>query len=375
MESFNVFNLLIFSGIIHGLIFSVTVLVKKQYITNNTMYLALVVLFLSLSNLQYWFIDTKLTERFIWLSYCYIPMQWLILPMFYVYVCTFIKHRLSFHKKVLLCIPFIIVLLIILAQNPYRYFVNNNYNLPSHFEGGLYIYLELFSIGFNLLLMYLSYKAVVSYEKKDLNTIELVKPQTKWLKCLIYTGVIICFLWLIAIGVVLSLGVNTSVLFYPMWLIISLLIYYLGYVGLNKSLELKKRIELRAKRIEKAKKQKPIKVDENSALNTVLKLIIEEKLFLDSKLNLTKVAKKVNLSEGYISQLINSNSNTNFNDYINSLRVNEAKEMLSDLEFNNYTIESIGLEAGFNSKTNFYAVFKKHTNKTPFQYKKEVQDL
>ena len=87
------------------------------------------------------------------------------------------------------------------------------------------------------------------------------------------------------------------------------------------------------------------------------------------------MSKKCSLSENYVSQLINKNSNYNFNDYINNYRVEVAKEMLSNIEFDNYTITSIGLESGFNSKSSFYAAFKKFTNLTPIQYKKSVRNL
>ena len=52
-----------------------------------------------------------------------------------------------------------------------------------------------------------------------------------------------------------------------------------------------------------------------------------------------------------------------------------AKEHLSNKEFDNYTIVAIGLESGFNSKSSFYTAFKKFTNKTPVQYKKDVRNL
>nr|WP_298556261.1 helix-turn-helix domain-containing protein [uncultured Algibacter sp.] len=87
------------------------------------------------------------------------------------------------------------------------------------------------------------------------------------------------------------------------------------------------------------------------------------------------LSKELNLSEGYISQLINKNSNLNFNDYINSLRITDAKNMLVDSEYNNYTILAIGLESGFNSKSSFYTAFKKFTGKTPVEYKKSVRNL
>ena len=40
-------------------------------------------------------------------------------------------------------------------------------------------------------------------------------------------------------------------------------------------------------------------------------------------------------------------------------------------EYVDYTIVSIGLESGFNSKSTFYSAFKKFTNLSPTQFKKE----
>ncbi|GAB1857913.1 hypothetical protein MHTCC0001_27500 [Flavobacteriaceae bacterium MHTCC 0001] len=92
-------------------------------------------------------------------------------------------------------------------------------------------------------------------------------------------------------------------------------------------------------------------------------------------MSLHTLSKELNLSEGYISQTINRNIDSNFNDYINSLRINDSKTMLQDHQYNNYTIAAIGLEVGFNSKSSFYTAFKKFTGQTPTTYKKSVRNL
>ena len=65
--------------------------------------------------------------------------------------------------------------------------------------------------------------------------------------------------------------------------------------------------------------------------------------------------------------------NTSFPDYLNSYRIEEAKSYLKNPEFSKYTIVSIGLEAGFNSKSSFYSVFKKATGQTPATFKKGIR--
>ena len=86
-------------------------------------------------------------------------------------------------------------------------------------------------------------------------------------------------------------------------------------------------------------------------------------------LNLNDVAQDLKISNNYLSQIISS-KNTNFNDFLNFVRIEKVKVMLNEIEYSNYTITSIGLEAGFNSNASFYRAFKKHTGISPSNYRK-----
>ena len=48
-----------------------------------------------------------------------------------------------------------------------------------------------------------------------------------------------------------------------------------------------------------------------------------------------------------------------------------AKKFLAEPKYNDYNIEAIGFECGFNSKSAFYMAFKKFTNATPSEFKKQ----
>jgi AraC-like DNA-binding protein len=95
----------------------------------------------------------------------------------------------------------------------------------------------------------------------------------------------------------------------------------------------------------------------------------DHKRFTDPYLSLESLAHELKISKGHLSFLINSYSGYNFSDYINAFRVDQVKEWILDHDFVNYTIESIGLESGFNSKSTFYTSFKKFTDITPSQFK------
>lgn len=80
--------------------------------------------------------------------------------------------------------------------------------------------------------------------------------------------------------------------------------------------------------------------------------IESQKLYLNPEINLETLSKQLHLKSNYVSQLINTNTNFNFNDYINHFRVDDAKKMFNNPEYSNYTIVAIGLEAGFKDKNN-----------------------
>jgi len=374
--NFNIFNVLIISGVVHGLIFSAFVLLNKKI--KNNKYLALTVLFLSLSNLQYWAIDIHLVNLYPVFNYIFIPSHWLILPMFYLYVEKYIqKPSLPLVKKALLISPFFIVLLIHVFQVFYKVFIDNSYVIPSHFKRGLYVYIEFFSFIFNITIIILSYLRLKSYERELPVNSRALKPETQWLKQLIYIGLTICVFWLIALVIVVIYDLNKSYFFYPMWLGISALVYWMGHIGLGKSQLLEERIALRQQR-NMVNEEKFTTKKVASTIETFQKLenVIEnKKLYLNPELTIETLSTELNLKANTISQLVNQNTDYNFNDYINSYRVAETKRMLSNLEYSNYTIVAIGLEAGFNSKASFYRAFRKFEGMTPSEYQKNRSQI
>jgi AraC-like DNA-binding protein len=99
-----------------------------------------------------------------------------------------------------------------------------------------------------------------------------------------------------------------------------------------------------------------------------LSLITEKKLFLNPQLTLSETAKELNITAHILSQVINEKFSKSFNVYINELRIESAKLLL--INNKNYTIEGVGYESGFNSKSSFFTVFKKITGQTPAEYQK-----
>jgi AraC-like DNA-binding protein len=102
--------------------------------------------------------------------------------------------------------------------------------------------------------------------------------------------------------------------------------------------------------------------------NNLLELMEQEKVYLNNKLTIDEVAKKINTNRSYLSQMINDNFKTNFNNFINEYRVKEAQRLLLENDANNYSIEGISLSVGFSSKSTFNSAFKKFTGIRPSEF-------
>lgn len=97
-----------------------------------------------------------------------------------------------------------------------------------------------------------------------------------------------------------------------------------------------------------------------------------EKYFKEPELTIQQLSEQVNIPANYLSQIINEKLNCNFLDFVNQHRVEATKKLLVNSDFNHYSIVAIGYEGGFNSKSTFYAAFKKFTNTTPGEFRKSM---
>jgi AraC-like DNA-binding protein len=98
------------------------------------------------------------------------------------------------------------------------------------------------------------------------------------------------------------------------------------------------------------------------------KLMTEEKIYRSDEINLADTASVLNVTHHQLSQLLNERLNMNFNTYINSYRIEEAKTLL--IANPDRTVLTIAYEVGFNSKSSFYESFTKITGVTPVEYRK-----
>ena len=102
--------------------------------------------------------------------------------------------------------------------------------------------------------------------------------------------------------------------------------------------------------------------------NLLLTYLNENKPFLNSEISLNLLSEDTGIAPKTLSQLINEYSNKNFNDFINSYRIEESKKLLRERNNSEKYISEILYSVGFNSRSSFYAAFKKNTGTTPGEY-------
>lgn len=134
------------------------------------------------------------------------------------------------------------------------------------------------------------------------------------------------------------------------------LVLYLGAVALPA--------RLKARVAAEPYQDRKIAADEaHAALQSLHRLMTVEALYQDARLNLARVARRLNLPPARLSQLLNDNHKTAFKPYLMQMRVDAAKRLLREPD--RVAMEQVAEASGFLSMSTFYSSFKKLEGMTP----------
>ncbi|WP_188150699.1 AraC family transcriptional regulator [Teredinibacter waterburyi] len=126
--------------------------------------------------------------------------------------------------------------------------------------------------------------------------------------------------------------------------------------------------------ITKFESDRPIKDSEvsNETRKKIIEAMEEGKVYLDGRLNIESFSKKIDANYRDVSAVINKEFNTNFFDYVNMFRVDEAIARLADESKKDCTILDILLESGFNSRSAFHRFWKRRISVSPSEFRRQV---
>ncbi|WGK65001.1 helix-turn-helix domain-containing protein [Croceiramulus getboli] len=103
-------------------------------------------------------------------------------------------------------------------------------------------------------------------------------------------------------------------------------------------------------------------------MEKLMRIMDEEKPYLDNELRLDDLADRLNLSRNNASQIINEQFNRSFFDFVNEYRIEEAKRLIEQGALQESTVAQLAYDVGFNNRASFYKAFKKFAQGSPKEY-------
>ncbi len=149
--------------------------------------------------------------------------------------------------------------------------------------------------------------------------------------------------------------------------LIGLSSYYLQFALINYVIYIMAVNAINTGTIKKTKKAEAVDMEVVALLEDSMQ---NKKLYLNPNLSTERLAEQLNIPNKELSNAINRHFNVNFYEYINSFRIEEAKQQLEQADNQSKNITDIFYEAGFNSKSVYNTLFKKKYQMTPSQYRK-----
>jgi AraC-like DNA-binding protein len=169
----------------------------------------------------------------------------------------------------------------------------------------------------------------------------------------------------------IAVSINSGLLIFQLFITCWYLLKALNNPELFRNFDSK--LKLVSEIILEEKESEPLAENEKSQDETLSKLeqfMLTEKPFLNPSLTIQDISNTIQIPTRELSILINHQLNQHFYDFVNSYRIEQAKEILKDSTKSKVTILEILYEVGFNSKSSFNTAFKKHTGYTPTDYRK-----
>ena len=241
------------------------------------------------------------------------------------------------------------------------------YTLPFGEEGAFvmgYKYLE-----YNVSFFY-GLGLVLWAAKLVWRTESLPQERQKWLKQLVLFVGVLYGVWLLTENLE---EVISEKIWNVLWGGISLFFLSMIYFGVYQLRLVEQKDEIHALLKQEANDgaAKSRRRTQNKYMIQLEAIMQEDELFRNPDLNREVLSEKMGISSGYVTQVIKEASGMGFVEYINEQRVMAARQMLSNPVFDKYSLQAIGMEAGFKSRSSFYSTFQKLTGKTPGEFKKE----
>jgi AraC-like DNA-binding protein len=191
----------------------------------------------------------------------------------------------------------------------------------------------------------------------------------KWIRNLIYLSLFM------SVVTIVSFYIHTAPVLLSYYISIPIIYSYIVYRVLDfmpKKIETirHKNITLQKNAEEKENKEKLKELGDKIAPK--IEKWVEEKMFCQADLNIKDVSMQMGTNQSYLSSYLNRHMNMTFQLWLNKLRIEESKKILTNGE--KLSIEEVGIKVGIPQSYNFSRWFKTITDMTPYQYRKSYKE-
>lgn len=349
---------------------------RKNKISN-----ILIAFFLLINALEasYQFIDYYLLKSFPGLGMAIYNLLFLIPPLLYLYILSVIYSDFKIEKKDFLHLITLILVTLILIP---RFYLVSSEEKIVFLNGGVIngpfeLKISYLLIHIQLVVYFiLSFQAINKYKqllKENYANANLFNYS--WLYQLVF---------IFAIGSIIAIIKNIFYYFgvdiklYFVQDIVSLVslcfIIWLIFKALQNPEIFKKldsKLQLTRNKNNSFPDEEKNSLELKNKIEKIEHFMKEKEPFMDSTISIASLSESLEMETKELSFIINQELRTHFFDFINTYRINKAKELLADSSKDQLTVSEIMYDVGFNSKSSFFTYFKKSENQTPTEFRKK----
>jgi len=360
--NYNAISLVDTLGLVQGIILGSLLVFIGLKKSKSSVYLGLFVIIYSLDLLPSIVEDIELTKYYPKLTLLPFANGWLPFALFFIYIqkiSVFSYRKIKYHLLYPGIVVFIIDVIIFCLPPEKRLEIDDSiwYNL-----------LQLFGLFYSIWVAYITVKWINQHIKEVNNQFSAIEfKELKWARLFVITGIIY-----LTVGIFITLFFEFKLTELVFSSINVILLYWVSLRGILQhsisSLFDTKTDKITEVNIETSKVKEP-KQELTLLLEKLDRFVNEHETYTKPELTIIDIADELNVHPRKISTALNSIYQLNFNSYINKYRIEKAITLIKSDLSNNLSIEGIGITVGFQSKSTFYAAFKKVTGTTPSKYK------
>ena len=363
---FNLIALLDSVGIVQGTVLGILLIALNKRKNKSTFFLGVLLVLFAIERAPVILKESNVFEYYPELFCLPLNFYWLLFPLFYIYtqqISVFANKKIHYWILYPGIISFILQSFFFFLPYSTKFAITQLIWFDLFFVTGLC---------YSWVVAFLNLKLLTKHKIEVNNYFSMVKnKELIWAENFLIISILGSILYMIQFYLI-----PENVFSRTFFLIFDLLIiYWISYQGIVQQNVFSISAKQESYDLSNIKKPTNSKVTaiaiENleALMSEIDNYMMTSESFIHTELTIIDLTKKLKVHPKRISTTINTIHGQNFNSYVNQLRIKKAKSLLENNKLESLSVEGIGNEVGFHSKSAFYSAFKKVTGTTPSKYK------